>query len=173
MAWMTEMPVCKLMDEAATWRLARAMANALDGGLVMYLQGDLGAGKTTFARALLRALGVDERIKSPTYSLVESYPLGSGRAWHLDLYRIAGAAELEWLGLDALDEPGALVLVEWPENGAAALPAPDLVLHLAHAGSGREADLQAHSRRGTDVLARLRLQSALAASPVDGGEHLD
>ncbi len=162
------MPDFKLTDEAATWRLAREVADALDGGLVLYLEGDLGAGKTTFARALLRALGVDERIKSPTYSLVESYPLPRGRAWHLDLYRIAGAGELEWLGLDALDEPDALVLVEWPGNGAGALPQPDVVLRLAHAGSGREAALEAHSRRGEGVIARL----AAAIAPVGDGEQL-
>lgn len=167
------MPACKLMDEAATWCLAQAMAKALDGSLVLYLEGDLGAGKTTFARALLRALGVDGHIKSPTYSLVESYPLKNGRAWHLDLYRIKGAAELEWLGLDALDEAGALVLIEWPENGAEALPAPDMVLHLTHAASGREADLQAHTRRGADVLARLRLQPVPDAAVADKDGQYD
>jgi tRNA threonylcarbamoyladenosine biosynthesis protein TsaE len=85
-----------------------------------------GAGKTSFARALLTTLGVGERVKSPTYSLVEGYEAQGRPAWHLDLYRIADPGELEWLGLDALADPAALVLVEWPERGAGALPAADL-----------------------------------------------
>ncbi len=149
------MPVFDLPDEAATETLARRVAGALDGALVLYLDGDLGAGKTRFARALLRALGVTGRVKSPTYSLVESYPLPAGRAWHLDLYRIADPGELEWLGLDALVEPGALVLVEWPRHGAGALPEADLVLHLEHAGAGRKARFEARNPRGEALLERL------------------
>lgn len=149
------MSIIELPDEAATAALATRVADALDGALVLYLDGDLGVGKTSFARALLRALGVGERVKSPTYSLLESYPLAHGRAWHLDLYRIADPGELEWLGLDALAEPGTLVLVEWPQHGAGALPPADLVLHLAHAGEGRQARFEAPSPRGTALLARL------------------
>jgi tRNA threonylcarbamoyladenosine biosynthesis protein TsaE len=144
-----------LPDETATAALAQRFAAALDGGLVLYLHGDLGAGKTSFARALLTALGVGERVKSPTYSLVESYRSGDLTAWHLDLYRIADPGELEWLGLDALGEPSALVLVEWPERGTGALPAPDLILQLEHAGHGRRARAESHSPRGEAVLARL------------------
>ena len=135
--------------------LAQRFAAAIDGGLVLYLHGDLGAGKTSFARALLTALGVGERIKSPTYSQVESYRAGELTAWHLDLYRIADPGELEWLGLDALGDPAALVLVEWPERGTGALPAPDLVLELEHADTGRCATAIARSDRGRDLLGRL------------------
>lgn len=145
-----------LADEAATAALAAELAAAMEGGLVVYLHGELGAGKTTFARALLIALGVAERIKSPTYSLIESYAAIGRPAWHLDLYRIADPAELEWLGLDALGDPTAIVLIEWPERGRGALPAPDLLLQLAYAGNGRQADLQACSIRGEHVLGRLR-----------------
>lgn len=144
-----------LPDEAATAALATRMAGALDGGLVVYLHGDLGAGKTSFARALLGALGVGERIKSPTYSLVESYRAHGRPAWHLDLYRIADPGELEWLGLDALSDPAALVLVEWPERGQGALPAPDLVIHLGYAGMGRNARMEARTARGGAVVSRL------------------
>ncbi|TAM62693.1 MAG: tRNA (adenosine(37)-N6)-threonylcarbamoyltransferase complex ATPase subunit type 1 TsaE [Rhodanobacter sp.] len=145
-----------LPDEAATGALARRVAEALqEGGLVIYLDGPLGAGKTSFARALLTACGVGERIKSPTYSLVEGY-LAQGRpAWHLDLYRIADPGELEWLGLDALAEPAALVLVEWPERGAGALPAADLQLRLSYAGAGRQALLQARTARGERLFEQL------------------
>jgi len=151
---MTE-PNWNLPDEAATAALAIRMAGALDSGLVVYLHGDLGAGKTSFARALLGALGVGERIKSPTYSLVESYRANGRVAWHLDLYRIADPGELEWLGLDALSDPTALVLVEWPERGAGALPAPDLVVHLGYAGTGRHARMEARTARGEAIASRL------------------
>ncbi|AIF48916.1 tRNA (adenosine(37)-N6)-threonylcarbamoyltransferase complex ATPase subunit type 1 TsaE [Dyella japonica] len=148
-------PSWNLPDEAATAALAARMADALDSGLVIYLHGDLGAGKTSFARALLGALGVGERIKSPTYSLVESYRAQGRPAWHLDLYRIADPGELEWLGLDALSDPAAIVLVEWPERGQGALPAPDLVVHLGYAGTGRMARMEACTERGASVAARL------------------
>lgn len=145
-----------LPDEDATRALGARLADALDGGLVIYLRGELGAGKTSFARALLTALGVGERIKSPTYSLVESYRTWDDRpAWHLDLYRIADPGELEWLGLDALAEPAAIVLVEWPERGQAALPEPDMEIRLGYSGAGRHARLQAKTARGERALARL------------------
>ena len=144
-----------LADEAATAALGTRLANALDEGLVIYLQGPLGAGKTSFARALLTALGAGERIKSPTYSLVEGYTTRDRPAWHLDLYRIADPAELEWLGLDALADPSALILVEWPERGAGALPAMDLELRLDYAEHGRRALLRAFTPRGERMLARL------------------
>jgi len=144
-----------LPDETTTTVWARRWAGALDGGLVVYLHGPLGAGKTSFARALLTALGVGERIKSPTYSLVEGYSAHGRPAWHLDLYRIADPGELEWLGLDALADPSALVLVEWPERGAGALPPADVELWLDYAGPGRKAVLRAVSGRGERLLQQL------------------
>ncbi len=144
-----------LPDEAATAALAARVADVLDDGLVLYLHGSLGAGKTSFARALLTALGVGERVKSPTYSLVEGYMAEGRPGWHLDLYRIADPGELEWLGLDALADPAALVLVEWPERGAGALPAADLELRLDYAEQGRHALLRAFTARGEELLARL------------------
>lgn len=136
-----------LPDEAATVALGQRLAPVLRDGGVVYLRGELGAGKTTFARALLRALGVGERVKSPTYSLLERYTVNGHDAFHLDLYRIAEAGELEWLGLDELDSPGAIVLVEWPERGRGALPAPDLEVALEHAGTGRRGYLTTVSPR--------------------------
>lgn len=145
-----------LADEAATRQLAEQLAAVVDGGLVLWLQGPLGAGKTVFARRFLQSLGVGERVKSPTYSLIEPYVLGNGQAaWHLDLYRIADASELEWLGLDALDNADAIILVEWPERGAGALPAADLQVRLVHSGDGRTARLRAVSDRGRAVLDQL------------------
>ena len=144
-----------LPDEAATAALGAQLARVLEEGMVLYLHGPLGAGKTSFARALLGASGVGERIKSPTYSLVEGYVTGARPAWHLDLYRIADPGELEWLGLDALSDPAALVLVEWPERGRGALPPADLQLHLAYADGGRHARLQVVTPRGRRLLQRL------------------
>lgn len=138
-----------LPEEAAMVALARRLAPSLHDGGVVYLRGELGAGKTTLARALLRELGAGERIKSPTYSLLERYRVGGRDAFHLDLYRIAASGELEWLGLDELRDPAALVLIEWPERGAGFLPAPDLEIVLEHAADGRVAWLLPQSQRAS------------------------
>lgn len=131
-----------LPDPAATDRLGAALAASRPPRAVVHLLGDLGAGKSSLARALLRALGVTGTVRSPTYTLVERYPLTSGgEAWHLDLYRIGDPGELEFLGLDTDD--AVLWLVEWPDRGTGALPAPDLVIQLAVEGEGRRAALQA------------------------------
>lgn len=146
------------LDEDALAALARRLAPALAEGGVIHLRGELGAGKTTFARALLQALGVGERVKSPTYSLVESYRAGDLDIHHLDLYRIADPGELEWLGLDGLWRPGALVLVEWPQRGGGLLPAAELDLELRHAGARRDLLATATGPRGGGWLRTLRGQ---------------
>jgi tRNA threonylcarbamoyladenosine biosynthesis protein TsaE len=132
---------------------------------VVQLRGDLGAGKSTLARALLRALGVKGGIRSPTYTLVERYPLDDGHeAWHLDLYRIGQADELEFLGLD--EGSASLWLVEWPERGAGALPPTDLVVALEIDGQGRRARLSGASAAGAEWLQRLPDGSDLQALSV-------
>ncbi len=141
-------PGWRLPDEAATQAFARALAATAPSPAVVHLDGDLGAGKSTLARAWLRALGVLGTIRSPTYTLVERYPLADGEALHLDLYRIGDVGELEFLGLD--DAAPALWLIEWPDRGASALPAPDLRIALAQAGAGRVATLSAGSTAGRD-----------------------
>lgn len=143
------------LDEDALVALARRLAPSVREGGVIHLRGELGAGKTTFARALLQALGVGERVKSPTYSLIESYEAGGIDIHHLDLYRIADPEELEWLGLDGLWRPGALVLVEWPQRGGALLPAADLELELRHSGSRRNLRATSASPRGAAWLRAL------------------
>lgn len=145
----------ELPDETATEAWAQRLAPLVGSGGVVFLHGDLGAGKTTLTRALLRSLGVGERIKSPTYSLIESYNANGVGLHHLDLYRIADAGELEWLGLADLCVEPSLLLVEWPERGQGALPAPDLILHLAYAGAGRRLEAEATSARGQAWLAAL------------------
>ncbi|MBE5314590.1 MAG: tRNA (adenosine(37)-N6)-threonylcarbamoyltransferase complex ATPase subunit type 1 TsaE [Xanthomonadales bacterium] len=148
----------ELEDEVASLRLGQRLAATLPARAVVHLQGDLGAGKTTLARALLRALGVEGAIKSPTYTLIERYPVEGGEVAHLDLYRIADPEELSFLGLDELADSARLWLVEWAERGAAFLPSPDLRIRLAVAGAGRRADLEALSEEGARWLVELSAQ---------------
>ncbi len=144
------------IDEPQLVDLAARLAPTARAGGLIHLAGDLGAGKTTFARALLQALGVGERIKSPTYSLLESYRAGELEIHHLDLYRIADAGELEWLGLGDLWAADTLVLIEWPERGTGHLPPADLAIELQHAGSVRVLTALAHSNRGRELLSAWR-----------------
>lgn len=159
---MSEILEWRDVDEVALCERAQAFAAPLSGGGVIFLEGDLGAGKTTFARALLIALGVGERIKSPTYSLIESYRAGGLQTHHLDLYRIADADELEWLGLPDLLDANSLMLIEWPQRGSGALPPPDLSLRFEHAGERRHLSARAHSARGRQCL---RVLAPSAAPP--------
>ena len=154
----------ELVDSPATEMLGQVLAATRPARAVVHLHGDLGAGKSTLARALLRALGVQGAIRSPTYTLVERYPVPGGEAWHLDLYRIGSAGELDFLGLDG--EEATLWLVEWPEHGAGALPTPDLRVYLEQSGSGRRAGLEAGTAIGQAWLGAIqesgRLQSILS-----------
>lgn len=148
------MKVFTLADSSRTDRLGQALARTRPQHAVVHLEGDLGAGKSTLARALLRELGVRGAIRSPTYTLVERYPLaGGGEAWHLDLYRIGDTAELEYLGLDSADV--TLWLVEWADRGRGGLPPADLLVQLEIDGDGRRARLSTHSDGGTAWLQRL------------------
>lgn len=145
---------CFLPDAIATDALGAALAHTQPAHAIVHLHGDLGAGKSTLARAWLRALGVGGAIRSPTYTLVEHYPLaGGGKALHLDLYRIAGAGELEFLALD--DAAATLWLVEWPERAEAALPEADLRVELTVQAEGRSVRLSGATPTGTDWLDRL------------------
>lgn len=150
-----------LPDSEATETLGRLLAAARPQPAVLHLHGELGAGKSTLARALLRALGVQGPIRSPTYTLVERYPVPGGEAWHLDLYRIGAAGELDFLGLDG--DEATLWLVEWPERGAGALPVADLQVHLEQAGSGRQARLEAGSAAGVAWMAAVQESGGLQA----------
>ena len=155
----------ELADSETTEVLGRALAVTRPPRAIVYLHGELGAGKSTLARALLRQLGVQGSIRSPTYTLVERYRLPGGEAWHLDLYRIGSAGELDFLGLDG--DEATLWLVEWPERGGQALPAPDLRIDLAQAGTGREAGLEAGTATGRAWLEALRKKAWL--QPLSAG----
>lgn len=129
-----------LADDQATEALGAALADRVVAGVV-WLQGDLGAGKTTLVRGWLRALGHAGAVKSPTYTIVEPYRLNDRPIYHFDLYRLADAEELEMIGgRDYFDE-NALCLVEWPQRAGAALPKPILVVTLTPSAGGREATL--------------------------------
>lgn len=161
-----------LPDAEDTARLAAVLAATQPAAAVVFLHGELGAGKSTLARAWLRALGVEGAIRSPTYTLVEPYSLagGKGRALHLDLYRIGDAGELEFLGLDDPADT-ALWLVEWPERGAAGLPAPDMEVFLALSGRGRSVRLVPRTPAGRDWLQSPKLNRELQAFPESGPEE--
>lgn len=153
---MAERVALTLADEAATRaagaHLARALVAAAPDRLYVDLDGDLGAGKTTLVRGLLQALGHPGRVPSPTYTLVEPYALAGYRLYHVDLYRIRDAREIDDLGLADQLGAGTVALVEWPDHGAGRLPAPDLVLRLAAVTAGRRLDVEARSPRGRAVL---------------------
>ena len=142
-----------LADAAATEAFgAQLAACCRGGGLLVFLCGDLGAGKTTLVRGLLRAMGHAGAVKSPTYTLLESYRLDGLQVHHFDLYRLAGAGELEWLGIRDLLGADAVCLIEWPERGAGVLPAPDLQLNLVYQGAGRRLVVSASGKRGEEVV---------------------
>ncbi len=144
--------------EDDTDALARALAaQPAVADLFVALHGDLGAGKTTFVRHLLRALGVTGRIKSPTYAVVEPHATALGAAWHFDFYRFADPREWEDAGLRDIFQAPGLKLAEWPQLAAPLLPPADLALHLALQDDGsRAVRLAAGTERGRAVLAALR-----------------
>jgi tRNA threonylcarbamoyladenosine biosynthesis protein TsaE len=145
-----------LADSGATEALGHALAQSMPHaeaeaagrGSVVYLRGELGAGKTTCVRALLRTLGVTGPVRSPTYTLVETYVLAGLTCIHVDLYRLQTLSEIDELGLRDSVGPGALLLVEWPEKGGAVLPAADLEVNLSYAGEARQAILTAATALG-------------------------
>jgi tRNA threonylcarbamoyladenosine biosynthesis protein TsaE len=149
-----------LADEAATLALGAAIARQLTPGLVIYLYGNLGAGKTTLSRGILRGLGFDGKVKSPTYALVEVYELSRINLYHFDLYRFNDALEWEEAGFREYFNDTSVCLVEWPEKAAELLPAPDISLYLTPDGDARNAELVAITPGGSTCLNQL-----LSASP--------
>ena len=129
-----------LSDEPATLALGANLAKEIDTGVV-YLCGDLGAGKTTLVRGYLRALGYEGSVKSPTYTLVEPYEINDFLIAHLDLYRVTDPMELEYIGLEDVLRDVSLTFIEWPEKGKGYLPAADLIIELEIHGDGRVARL--------------------------------
>ncbi len=147
--------VCRIPSAAAMEALGAAIATCCRGGEAIYLEGALGAGKTTLVRGLLRALGHEGRVKSPTYTLVESYHPAGMWVHHFDLYRLSSPGELVYLGVEECFDGHAICLVEWPERGGTHLPRGDLALSL-----------QYEAPTGTSAGRRVRFQSL---SPVGQG----
>lgn len=146
---------CSLPDEATTCRLGEALAKAISTGLIIYLEGDLGAGKTTLVRALLRALGHQGAVKSPTYSLVEVYNISSLYFFHFDFYRFQSPEEFIDAGLDEYFRSDAVCLVEWPDKAIGFMPSADLRLAITHVGEARHVSLQSLSEHGATCLQKL------------------
>ena len=145
-----------LKDEAATVKAGTQLAVALNTGAVIYLEGDLGAGKTTFTRGVLRACGYQGSVKSPTYTLCEPYDLADAVQFcHLDLYRLSNPEELEFLGIRDYVASGAMLFIEWPSKGEGWLPTPDLQVALVESNNGRELKVTALTDNGEGVLTRM------------------
>ena len=166
-----------LPDEAATRSAGHALGHALetvlerrpaDGALIVGLAGTLGAGKTTLARAALRALGVAGTVRSPTYTIAEPYETRVGRMWHLDLYRIADPEELEFIAIRDLVSDSVACLVEWPERGRGGLPEPDCLVVLAPAGPGRRLRIESRTVRGHGVASLVLGSMGLESPGIEG-----
>jgi tRNA threonylcarbamoyladenosine biosynthesis protein TsaE len=152
----------RLVDEDRQVVFGQCLGRVLQGRGRIYLEGELGAGKTTLTRGILRAYGYAGAVKSPTYTLVEPYELASGRLYHFDLYRLGDPEELEFIGGRDLFAEDALCVVEWPSRGRGWLPLPDVNVTLSLHGAGRLAVLEAHTAHGRAALDLLRQESALA-----------
>ena len=144
-----------LPAESDTLAMGAALAAGLEPGLVIYLSGELGAGKTTFARGLLRGLGYDGRVKSPSFTLVEPYELSRLYLYHFDFYRFTDPRELGEAGFREHFNPGTVCLVEWPERAAGVVPAADLRITLQVTGAGRQLEIVAETEAGKRCLKRL------------------
>ncbi|MEX2480962.1 MAG: tRNA (adenosine(37)-N6)-threonylcarbamoyltransferase complex ATPase subunit type 1 TsaE [Gammaproteobacteria bacterium] len=135
--------------------LGAACARGGRRGQCLYLHGPLAAGKTTFARGYVRALGHRGAVKSPTFTLVESYVLAAASVHHFDLYRLADAEELEFIGIEEYLEGGADVLVEWAERGTGVLPPATIDIDIGIVSSGREVALESHDDRGLEIVSSI------------------
>ena len=142
-----------LPDEQATLAFGERLARSWRTGLVVYLSGDLGAGKTTLVRGVLKGLGYTGAVKSPTYTLIEPYKTQRLQVYHFDLYRLTDPEELEYIGAREYFGSDTLCLVEWPERGNLFLPGPDVVIRLEYRQDGRQVDLEALSDAGRVALA--------------------
>ncbi len=135
-------------SDEQTESIAGKLASIINKGMIIHLEGDLGAGKTTFARGFLRELGVAGAVKSPTYNIVQPYQTDQFTLYHFDLYRISDHEELEALGIRDYFDGEAICLLEWPEKGAGLLPTPDIRIKLDYEGKGRKITLEPVSEIG-------------------------
>lgn len=144
-----------LADEQQTLAFAERLARQLTTPLVIYLHGELGAGKTAFCRGIMQALGHHGAVKSPTYTLVEPYQLHGWRIHHFDLYRLADPEELDYMGIRDYFADDTLNLIEWPERGAGWLPEADIDITLSYQDEGRMIELKAQTKPAKALIASL------------------
>jgi tRNA threonylcarbamoyladenosine biosynthesis protein TsaE len=158
----TQQPLeCSLANEAETVALGQMLSSVISVPLVIYLFGDLGAGKTTFVRGLLQGLGHQGAVKSPTYTLVEPYELKGQSVYHFDLYRLADPEELEFIGIREYQDEDALLIFEWPDKGAGMIPEADLVLEMKYQGEARRAEFSfSHSPAAQQLEQKVRQKLA-------------
>lgn len=148
-----------LADEQAMSDFGARIARITQGHGLIFLEGNLGMGKTTLSRGIIRGLGHVGAVKSPTFTLVEPYEIGEIRAFHFDLYRLVDPEELEFLGIRDYFEDDALCLIEWPDKGAGFLPKPDLTITISPQDSGRSLKILSQGSRGKAWCAALALES--------------
>ncbi|WP_460123403.1 tRNA (adenosine(37)-N6)-threonylcarbamoyltransferase complex ATPase subunit type 1 TsaE [Pseudomonas sp. H3_G09] len=148
-----------LADEQAMSDFGARIARVTQGHGLIFLEGNLGMGKTTLSRGIIRGLGHVGAVKSPTFTLVEPYEIGDIRAFHFDLYRLVDPEELEFLGIRDYFEDDALCLIEWPDKGAGFLPKPDLTITIGPQDSGRSLKILSQGSRGEAWCAALALES--------------
>ncbi|KAB0484437.1 tRNA threonylcarbamoyladenosine biosynthesis protein TsaE [Pseudomonas reinekei] len=148
-----------LADEEAMTAFGARIAQTTQGHGLIFLEGNLGMGKTTLSRGIIRGLGHVGAVKSPTFTLVEPYEIGDIRAFHFDLYRLVDPEELEFLGIRDYFEDDALCLIEWPDKGAGFLPKPDLTITISPQDSGRSLKILSQGSRGEAWCAALALES--------------
>ena len=158
-------------SEDAQETLGERLAAVCEAPCIIFLQGELGAGKTTLVRGFLRGLGHQGIVKSPTYTLIEPYLLPGYSCYHLDLYRVADPGELEYLGLRDFLQADTVLLVEWPERGQGGLPEADLVIDIRYEGDGRTLDLQAGTTRGQELISRLKFDPIFGVARRDRPEN--
>jgi tRNA threonylcarbamoyladenosine biosynthesis protein TsaE len=140
------------VNEAAMLALGARLGRALSAGMIVFLEGDLGMGKTTLARGIVQSLGHTGAVKSPTYTLVEPYEMENITVFHFDLYRLGDAEELEFMGIRDYFNSNSIALVEWSQRGKGFLPPPDLMVRIGEQGAGRALDFAAGSERGVECL---------------------